>query len=327
MDVSVVVAGREDKSRPTDAVAVAATADRLGYRELWVGESGPTWDGFALAAAIGSATEQIAITVGPVPVSVRDAATIARGAESVAALTGRPVGVALGTSSGRVVRGLHGRSRGGAATLLESTAAAIAPALTGGLGADLPEGDLVVQAGFRRRHAPAGGSLSVAAFGDRALATAAAHADRVLIDTVSPEQVSAFRSRLDDAAARSGRPTPRLAAWLPAALAPDSRSVTQLLDHVTGYLAVPGYAEMFTAAGFGDEVARAASGAPRDELVNALPLEAVQALGVVGDHETIRGRLLAYEQAGLDEIGLVPATAGDAAAEQTLSAFATSNDK
>ena len=77
---------------------MAVLADRLGYGELWVGE-GWAWDAFVLATALGIATERIPITVGPMPVHVRDPATIARAAASTAALVRRPVGVALGTSS------------------------------------------------------------------------------------------------------------------------------------------------------------------------------------------------------------------------------------
>lgn len=70
-------------------------ADRLRYGEVWVGE-GPTWDAFVLATTIGLATDHVALTAGPVPVSVRDPVTIVRDA---AAAVGRPVGVALGASS------------------------------------------------------------------------------------------------------------------------------------------------------------------------------------------------------------------------------------
>ena len=98
MDISVVAAAREDDSPVDEPLRVGVLADRLGYREVWVGE-GPTWDAFVLAAVIGCATERVALTAGPVPVSVRDPLTIVRGAASVAAAVGRPVGVALGTSS------------------------------------------------------------------------------------------------------------------------------------------------------------------------------------------------------------------------------------
>lgn len=52
MEISVVAAAREDDRPPLEAVRVAELADRLGYGEVWLGE-GPTWDAFALAAAVG----------------------------------------------------------------------------------------------------------------------------------------------------------------------------------------------------------------------------------------------------------------------------------
>lgn len=185
MRISVVAASREDDRPPTEAVAVASLADRLGYGEVWLGE-GPTWDAYVLATAVGLATERIAITVGPVPVSVRDPVTIARGAAGAEALTGRAIGVALGTSSVRVVEGVHGRSRARAATVLAEVTEAVRP-LLGPSAA--PEWPMLTANGFRRRLPPASGPLTVAAFGDRAIATAARYADRMLLDLVTPEQV------------------------------------------------------------------------------------------------------------------------------------------
>ncbi|NNN34902.1 LLM class F420-dependent oxidoreductase [Streptomyces sp. S3(2020)] len=312
MDLSVVAVAREDDSPVEEPVRVAVAADRLGYREVWAGE-GPTWDSFVLAAAIGGATGRVAVTAGPVPVNVRDPYTIARGAASVAALTGRPVGVALGTSSGRVVEGVHGRPRVRPAAVLEETAAAVRRHLHAVPGARV--------GAFRRRLPPPGGLLTVAAFGPRAIATAAAHADRMLLDTVSPEQVRVLRGALDRAAEKAGRTPPTVAAWLPAAVDPAPESLAQVLGGIAGYLTVPGYRDVFADAGFGDAVALAASGADRDALVRALPPEAAATVGLVGDLEAVRARIEAYAEAGLDEIALVPATAGDPAGEQTLTAL------
>ena len=137
-------------------------ADRLGYREVWAGE-GPTWDSFVLAAAIGCATERVALTAGPVPVSVRDPLTIVRGVASVAAAVGRPVGVALGTSSKRVVEGVHGRARTRPAAVLAETAEAVRTLMQTKLGEPIVPGSV-----FRRRQQAPGGPVTVAAFGDRA---------------------------------------------------------------------------------------------------------------------------------------------------------------
>jgi probable F420-dependent oxidoreductase len=319
MDISVVAAAREDDRPPQEALLVASLADQLGYREVWIGE-GPTWDSFVLATAIGLATERIAVTAGPLPVSVRDPMTIARAAAGAAALIRRPVGVAIGTSSVRVVEGLHGRSRARAVNDLSTSAAAVR-ALTDHQRPEAMETILTGQ-GFRARLAPAGGLLTIAAFGDRAIAVAARHADRMLLDVVSPAQVGRLRAKLDAAAKEVDRTPPKLAAWLPTAIDPTPEAHTQLTRSLVGYLTVPGYREMFATAGFGDAVELAAGGADRDELVAALPEDAAQLVGIVGDAATMRERLDAYADAGLDEIAIVPATAGDVGGQRTLTAVA-----
>jgi probable F420-dependent oxidoreductase len=264
------------------------------------------------------ATERIAMTVGPLPVHVRDPATIARAAASTAALVRRPVGVALGTSSLRVVERMHGRSRRRAVTALAESARAVR--------AFLREGEAhidgeVVSAHYRLRLDPPGGPLTVAAFGDRAIAVAAEHADRMVLDLVSPQLAREYRAKLDTLAKRAGRRPPRLAAWIPAAVDPDPESYAQLMQSLVGYLEVAGYDEMFTAAGFGKAVELAHAGAVREELLSALPPEAAAMVGLVGDADAIGARLEAYAM-GLDEVVLVPATAGDPGGERTLTALA-----
>jgi probable F420-dependent oxidoreductase len=309
--ITVVAAAREDDRPPLEAVDVAVLADRLGYGEVWLGE-GATWDSFALAAAVGKATSRIAVTAGPVPVSVRDPLTIVRGAASVEALIGRPVGVALGTSSTRVVEGVHGRSRAKPVGDLDTAAQAYTAHRRGDwFGATDTHG-------FARRLAPATGPLTIAAFGDRAIRIAARYADRMLLDLVSPAQVRELHAKLR---AATDRP-PTLAAWLPAAVDPDEASYAQLMRAVVGYLPVRGYQEMFAAAGFTEAVDLANRGAPRDEQLAALPEHAARTVGLVGDVATVRARLAEYVEAGLDEVAILPATAGDPLGERTLTALA-----
>lgn len=319
MELSVVVAGREDDRPPLEALEVARTADRLGYGEVWVGESGPTWDSFALAAAIARDTERIALTAGPIPVSVRDPASIGRGAASVAALAGgRPVGIALGSSSVRVVETFHGRSRAGAAALLARSAAEVRRLITPGM--TEPGERIIAGAHFTRRLLPGAGPLSVAAFGDKAIAAAATYGDRMLLDLVSPDQVRGFRERLDRAAAEAGR-SPKLVAWIPAVVDPTDTAYERILTGVAGYLTVRGYDEAFTKAGYGEQVELAAAGADTAELVAALPREAAGTIGLVGDIATVRARIGQYADAGLDEIAINPVLDGDPAAERTLTAL------
>jgi alkanesulfonate monooxygenase SsuD/methylene tetrahydromethanopterin reductase-like flavin-dependent oxidoreductase (luciferase family) len=297
MKLSVAVGTRPDVPAEEE-LRMAVLADRLGYGELWVGE-GRAWDAFVLATALGIATERIPITVGPLPVHVRDPATIARAAASTAALVRRPVGVALGTSSRRVVEGMHGRSRRRPAAALAESARAVR--------AFLAEGEAQ--------------PLTVAAFGDRAVSVAAEHADRMVLDLVSPALAGSYRAKLAEVAGRAGRPAPSLAAWIPAAVDPDPDSYAQLMRSLAGYLGVAGYAEMLTDAGFGDAVELARAGAAPDDLLGALPPDAAATVGLVGDASAVSERLDAYAEA-LDEVVLVPATAGDPGGERTLTALA-----
>jgi probable F420-dependent oxidoreductase len=316
MQLSVAVASEPDVP-PEEELRTAALADRLGYSELWIGE-GWVWDAFALATAIGVATERIPMTVGPLPVHVRDPATIARAAASTAALVRRPVGVALGTSSVRVVEGMHGRSRHRAVTALAESAQAVRAFLLEG---QADTDGKVLSAHYRLQLDPPGGPLTVAAFGERAVAVAAEHGDRMVLDLVSPELAREYRGKLDTLAALTGRPAPRLAAWVVAAVDPDPTAYAQVMENLVGYLAVAGYDEMFRAAGFGEAVELAHAGADRDELLSALPPDAATSVGLVGHADAISARLEAYAVA-LDELVLVPVSAGDPGGERTLTAIA-----
>jgi probable F420-dependent oxidoreductase len=311
MDISAVVGMWLDRP-PEEALHTAVLADRLGFGELWIGETG-TWDAFALATAVGLATDTIALTVGPVPVAVRDPAMIAMGAASVTALTRRRVGVALGTSNPTLVEQWHGRSRAGAADALEEGVRAVATLLGGGRANG--------ENGFRLRLAPPEGPLTVAALGDRAIATAAAHADRMVVNLVTPQQAAELKEKLEAAARKAGRRTPRLAAWMPAAVDPVPESYAQLIWGLVPYLSAPGYSANLAAAGFSDAVELARAGtAPRD-LLTALPLELAGTIGLAGDTAAVRSRLAAYADAGVDEVAVVPVTGGDPGGERTLSAL------
>jgi alkanesulfonate monooxygenase SsuD/methylene tetrahydromethanopterin reductase-like flavin-dependent oxidoreductase (luciferase family) len=84
------------------------------------------------------------------------------------------------------------------------------------------------------------------------------------------------------------------------------------------YLRPPGYGEMFAALGFRALVDEARRGRSRQELATAIPRELLAAVGAVGSQDEIEGRIAAYHAAGADDVGLVPATAEDAAGVTVL---------
>jgi probable F420-dependent oxidoreductase len=303
---------------PLEALETAQLADELGYRELWIGEMA-TFDAFALAAAIGAKTERIVLTVGPLAVGVRDPMAIAMGIASVAALCGRPVNVAIGASSPVVVDRWHGRPWSRTARQIEETAAALRPLLAGERSSY--EGELVRTDGYRLRLPPPGSSLTVAAFGDRAIRVAAGAADRMVINLCTPDVAGDLSERLERHATEAGKERPPLAAWIAACVDPTEEALAQMSRGAAGYLAAPGYGEMFAAAGFGDLVELARSGARPAEVLERVPPELCRAIGLVGSEEEVRARAAEYRAAGVDELAIVPATAGDPGGRRTLEAL------
>jgi probable F420-dependent oxidoreductase len=315
MDVSVVVRAREAGTSTEAILGLASMADHLGYKELWVGE-GPRWDAFVLAAGVGMSTESASLSVGPVPVSVRDPATIVRGAVSVAALTGRRVGMALGTASVRVVEQLHRRSRARPVTDLTDSAKSIRRLI------DTPPEERwagEADAEFLRSLGALDGPLTVAAFGNRAIQVAAEYADRMLLDLVTPEQVKILRTKLE--AVASNRPVPKMAAWLPVAVEPTGEAILDLKKSIADYLTIGGYKEMFIDAGFENAVADAELGMSVCQLAYSIPSGLAESVGLIGDSLDIGRRLHAYAEAGLDEVAAVPMMAGDIRGERSLRAL------
>lgn len=339
MKLSVSLGLWQDRP-PGEALTTAAAADRLGYRELWIGEMA-TYDAFALAVAVSARTARIPLVLGPFAVTVRDPAMIAAGAASVADLTGRPVAVALGTSSTVVVEEWHGRSRARAARALAESAEAVRVLLAGGR-ADV-DGEVVRSRGYRLRLPAVPGPLTIAAFGPAALRTAARHADRLVLNLVSPDTAADLVADLEKAAHAAGRPRPTVALWACAALGVDpGPGIEQLRRGLVSYLAAPGYSDMFERAGFGDVVAYARTRPHPRDLLAAIPREIVDVVAVTGSAAVTgavtgsvpgtgtsaggsaaapAARMAAYAAAGVDELVLVPAsTDADPGGAATLAA-------
>lgn len=306
---------------PLEAVETARIADELGYAELWLGEMA-TFDAFALASAVAARTVTIPITIGPLAVGVRDPVTIAMGVASVAALTQREIAVAVGSSSPTVVARWHGRAVAHGPARLRETVEALRPLLAGERAS--VHGVAVQTDGYRLRLTPPSASITVAAFGPSAVAVAAELGDRMVLNLCTVGAVARLCAQLRDAAGRAGRACPPVALWVPVAVDPDDATIDQLRRALVAYVAAPGYGEMFTAAGFGDVVTLARGGAHPAAVLEATPAALVEAIGAVGDEATVRGRLAEYAGAGVTDLALVPATAGDDGGRRTLEALAPS---
>jgi probable F420-dependent oxidoreductase len=309
------------QDRPAaEVIRTAQVADELGFGEIWIGEMA-TFDAFALAAVVAERTRHAALTVGPLAVAVRDPVMIAMGAGSLTELTGRRVNVAIGSSSPVVVRQWHGRRQERTAQALAESAIALRALLTGQK-AEVA-GQVIRTSGFRLRTAPPGSPLTIAAFGPAAVRVAARHADRMVINLVTPKSAARLVQLLHDECRAARRPVPPVAAWVTAVVDPDPGAIEQLRRGLVAYLAVPGYSEMFAEAGFGAVVDFARTGPHPRDLLAAIPPEITGHVGLTGDVQAIEARLADYAAAGVDEIALVPGSGSrDPAGAATLAALA-----
>lgn len=301
-----------------EAVDIAVAADEVGIETVWVGEMA-SFDAFALATAIGLRTRRVRLKIGPLAIGVRGPVGIALGVASVATLIGRPVDVALGASSPAIVSGWHDRPWTALAPRMRETLPVLR-AILDGRRADAA-GEHVRAHGFKLRRPQPDTSITVAAFGPAMTRVAARHADEVVLNLVTPEHVAAVRARIDREASAVGRPAPRLAVWVAAAVNPSEDASAQLAGQISIYLGAPGYGELFTELGFGRLVHRARGGARRAELVPAIPSKLTEHVAAIGSAAEIRARITAYHEAGADHVGVVPSTAEDPAGRAVLSAL------
>jgi probable F420-dependent oxidoreductase len=293
---------------PEEALLTAVVAEETGFRRLWIGEMA-TYDAFALASEVAHRTTRIEPVVGPLAVDVRTPATIAMGVASVSSLAGRPVHVALGTSSAVVVERWHGRRRTRDTSTLDRTALAVRVLLSG---------DRHPESGFRLRLPTVAPRIHVAAFGPKAIDVAARRADCMVVNMVTVPAATTFRAALDEA----GGGAVELAAWLVTAVDPTPADLAQIRRAVVGYLAVPGYADMFRQAGHGDLVDLAAAGAHPQDVLSAIPDGFERTVGLVGSRAEVAELWDGYRSAGLDIACAVPVTASGDAGRRALRAIA-----
>ena len=303
-----------------EAVEIAIEARRNGFDTMWLGEMA-TFDAFALATAVGIRAPGLALKIGPLAVGVRSPVALAMGLASVATLSGARVDLALGASSPDIVSGWHDRPWDALPARARETVEAVRLILAGERAAY--SGEYVRSHGFRLRQPQADAKITLAAFGPSMTLMAAATADEIVLNLVTPERVARIREIVDAEARARGRTPPEIAVWVTAALDPGPAALAQMAAQTAVYLRPPGYGEMFAELGFDSLVARARAGAKRSELAKEITVELLGQVCAVGSASAIRARLADYVEAGAAHIGVVPATAEDPAGGRVLSALAT----
>jgi probable F420-dependent oxidoreductase len=301
-----------------EALEIAVEASRNGYSTMWLGEMA-TFDAFALATAVGLRAPKLALKIGPLAIGVRSPVALALGLASVTTLTGVHADLALGASSPDIVSGWHDRPWAAIAPRARETVEAVRSILAGERAAYA--GQHVRTHGFRLKEPRHDAKISLAAFGPCMTRVAAAGADEIVLNLVTPERVAEARAIVESEARSHDREPPEIAVWVTVALDPGVATLAQLAAQLAVYLRPPGYGEMFSELGFGALVERARAGAKRSELAAEITIELLGQVCAFGSDSQIQTRLDSYRAAGATHIGIVPATAEDPAGRRVLAAL------
>lgn len=275
----------------------ARRAEALGYPTGWVPYLPWSVDTLAAMQAAGEATERIELASAVIPTYFAHPLALARQALTVQSAIGRPIHLGIGCSNPAVLA-MHGLPFERPARHVQETlevlgkAFTVAPEPTGereAAGLVQHEGELFrVGSVFGTPGAAPIGSLLVGAMGPRMLDVTGAYADGV-IGTWCDEGAIArtIAPPVRAAAARVGRPAPKIATVIAVSIVPSARA-SAARDAAQ------------SAFGFYEQ------NLPYRRVVEASDAERIGDIAVIGDEETVARRLRAYQEAGLTDFLAAP---------------------
>ena len=169
--------------------------------------------------------------------------------------------------------------------------------------------------GFHLGSTPPAVPVYMAALTPSSLRLAGEIADGLVLNWLPPEGVEKSALLAREAAADAGRRL-RVLAYVRAAVvddpADDHVAHTAVREQTYAYLSLPSYARSLRTLGYGKDLEAMASGGER--AVDGLS----RALCAVGDPATVRAKLEAYTQAGVDSVVVYPVAFGDDSAGNVL---------
>ena len=307
---------------PRATTEIAQLAESLHYRSLWTVEATGT-DAFTLLAAVATVTPGMGLGTGIVPIQLRTPPLAAMSAATLQALSpDADVWLGLGVSAPAILRqhGMPGADR--PLAMMREYVALMRECLSGE--SVTFEGDfwrvkrfrLGVRLGERRP------KIVMAALNPRMLRLAGEVADGVLLNYIPASHVGPSIEQV-----RAGGDA-TIFAYVHAAVGDFERRATSARRDLFNYAMADGYARMFRASGFGDEVdeVRARQAArDRDGALAAVSDRMIQAIDFIGDAGEVTDFVRSYVDAGVEHPVLMPLPWGDdrfAVTKETMAAGA-----
>ncbi len=294
---------------PRAIIDVADLGATLGYDSIWSVEATAT-DAFTLLGAVSAALPRMGLGTGIVPIQLRTPPLVAMSAATLQAMSPQAdVWIGLGVSAPGILRahGIEGGAERPIARMREYVAL-LRECLSGET--VVFEGDfwtvrrfrLGVRLGERRP------KIVMAALNPQMLRLAGRIADGVLLNYIPASHVGEAIAEVR----KGGKAS--ILAYVHAAVGDLERVARSARRDLFNYAMADGYARMFRAAGFADEVdeVRARQAArDRDGALAAVSERMIQAIDFVGDAAGVADFVRGYVDAGVEYPILMPMPWGD----------------
>ena len=287
-----------------NAVELARAAKDRGYDEIWMAEVNGG-DSYALAGAVAQGLPGTRIGTAVVPAQTRTPMMHAMAAMTLSQLTGGNFILGIGLSSPNIVHDWAGQPYNKPLTRMREHVEVLRQMLSGQK--TTYEGRTLSAKGFRLGGATVGDvPIYLGALNKDMLRLTGALADGICLNMVPEFALPQVLGEVRAGAEEAGR-DPRaieVVARLHVVMADDPAMGRNLIRTVFGaYAATPGYNKCFDWIGFADEarqIREAFAKGDRAGVAAGVTDRLCDAMAVVGDRETVRARVRAYAEAGID---------------------------
>lgn len=297
-----------------ECVVLAQYAEARGLSSVWVSEY-RCRDALTNLAVFAAATERVELGSSIIPLYTRSPTVLGMSAAALEEIAPGRILLGLGTSSEVIVERWHGGKRERPLRAMAEYVEAIRTVMSGAR-VEL-EGEVVTAQGFSLELdflAAPEGRIFIAALGEKMLKIGGRIGDGILLNHAPVGHVPRIREVVEGAASEAGRAAGacRIASDLrvgigSAAEVAEMREVQR--KQLAFYGNVPPYNRFYAEAGYGAQAAalRDAWGEKdRERAVAAVDDPMLDSIVAIGDGDTVRDRVRALWDAGVDEVILFP---------------------
>jgi len=286
------------------AVEQARAARERGFEEIWLAEVAGG-DAYAIAGAVAVGVPGMRIGTAVVPAQTRTPMVHAMAAMSLSQLTGGNFILGLGLSSPNIVRDWGGQPYDKPMKRMREHVQVLKQALAGEK-VDF-EGETLSMKRFKLGGAVTGTvPIYLGALNEQMLKMTGALCDGVILNMVPERALPQILGAVRAGAEAAGRDPAQLevVSRLHVVLIDDQNAGRTLIRNVFGaYAATPGYNKCFEWIGYereAREIREKFAKGDRAGVAAAVSDELCDAMAVVGNAETIRARVRAYAEQGVD---------------------------